>query len=169
MGRPLAEYNNILKQNPKLPGIHYRMGRVYLSGPQTSTSTDEALHEFEAELKIDSTNAAAEFFLAESPEEPVSGTMPFPISRTRPNLIQGSPKHSLPWVCPRIRPNSSPGAVSPLEKYVKMEPSDPAGHYQLSISYAHTGRKDDAAREMAIQQEVARKNPSGPPNGSVPR
>jgi Flp pilus assembly protein TadD len=48
-------------------------------------------------------------------------------------------------------------AVAPLEKYVKMEPADPAGYYQLSISYSQTGRKDEAAREMSAQQEMARK------------
>ena len=165
----LAEYNNILKQNPKLPGIHYRMGRVYLSGPQTSTSTDEALHEFEAELKIDSTNAAAEFFLGEIARRAGQWNDAIPHFANAAKLDPGFSEAFLALGMSLNSAEQFPGAVSPLEKYVKMEPSDPAGHYQLSISYARTGRKDDAAREMAIQQEVARKNPSGPPNGSVPR
>jgi hypothetical protein len=44
-----------------------------------------------------------------------------------------------------------------------MVPEDPAGHYQLSIAYARTGRKQDAVREMTIQQELSQKNPGGAP------
>ncbi|PYV63700.1 MAG: hypothetical protein DMG95_06210, partial [Acidobacteria bacterium] len=50
-------------------------------------------------------------------------------------------------------------AVAPLEKYVKMQPADPAGHYQLATAYARTGRKLDADREMALQREAEAKNP----------
>jgi Flp pilus assembly protein TadD len=50
-------------------------------------------------------------------------------------------------------------AVSPLESYVKMQPDDPAGHYQLATAYARTGRKQDAQREIVLQQEAAAKSP----------
>ena len=58
-------------------------------------------------------------------------------------------------------------AIAPLEQYVKMQPRDPAGHYQLAIAYARSGRKDDAAREMALQRDLdakarARQNGSEP-------
>ncbi len=32
---------------------------------------------------------------------------------------------------------------------MKLQPGDPAGHYQLATAYARTGRKQDADREMA--------------------
>ena len=50
-------------------------------------------------------------------------------------------------------------AVVPLEKYVKVQPGDAAGHYQLATAYARTGRKPDADREMALQREAEAKNP----------
>jgi predicted Zn-dependent protease len=50
-------------------------------------------------------------------------------------------------------------AVTPLETYVKMEPDDPAGHYQLATAYTRTGRKQDAQRQMQLQQEAAAKSP----------
>ena len=50
-------------------------------------------------------------------------------------------------------------AVAPLESYVKMQPGDPAGHYQLATSYARLGRKQEAEREMALQRESAARNP----------
>ena len=53
------EYRKILEQNPNLPGIHYRLGRVALSKTESAANTEEARKEFEAELKIDASNAAA--------------------------------------------------------------------------------------------------------------
>ncbi len=55
-------------------------------------------------------------------------------------------------------------AVGTLERYVKVLPLDPAGHYQLSIAYARLGRKDDAAREMAIQRQISEKSQGGRPS-----
>ena len=52
-------------------------------------------------------------------------------------------------------------AIAPLESYVKMQPGDPAGHYQLATAYARTGRKQEAEREMALQREAAAKSPRG--------
>jgi len=51
-------------------------------------------------------------------------------------------------------------ALAPLESYVKMQPGDPAGHYQLGTAYARTGHKQEAQREMALQQQTAAKTPS---------
>jgi predicted Zn-dependent protease len=50
-------------------------------------------------------------------------------------------------------------ALVSLESYVKMQPGDPAGHYQLATAYARTGRKQEAEREVALQREAAAKNP----------
>jgi tetratricopeptide (TPR) repeat protein len=159
----IAEYEAILKQNPNLPGIHYRLGRIHLSRPETATSTDGAIQEFEAELKADPNNAAAEFFLGEIARR--AGRWDDAIPHFA-NAAKFDPGFVEAFLALGMSLNSAErfaDAVSPLEKYVKDQPSDPAGHYQLSISYARMGRKQDATREMAIQQEMARKNPGGPP------
>src|ERR1022692_3319146 len=46
-----TEYRQVLKQDPKLPGMHYRLGRIILSKPPTATSSEEARHEFQAEWR----------------------------------------------------------------------------------------------------------------------
>jgi Flp pilus assembly protein TadD len=45
-------------------------------------------------------------------------------------------------------------AVAPLEKAVKLQPGNPAGHYSLATAYSRTGRKEDADREFALQQQA---------------
>src|SRR5207245_10545829 len=59
------EYRKILEQNPNLPGIHFRLGRVALSKAESPSNTEEARQEFQEELKIDPNNAASEFWLGD--------------------------------------------------------------------------------------------------------
>jgi protein O-GlcNAc transferase len=46
-------------------------------------------------------------------------------------------------------------AVAPLEKAAKLQPENPATHYGLATAYSRTGRKDEAEREFALQQQTA--------------
>jgi len=60
------EYENVLKRQPAMPGVHYRLGRVILLGaPRTPESLEEASRAFEAELAIGRRNPDAEYELGE--------------------------------------------------------------------------------------------------------
>jgi tetratricopeptide (TPR) repeat protein len=65
----LHEYEKVLALEPGRPGIHYRMGRVFLARarPPRSEADAEAraAREFEEELRIDPTNADAAYELGE--------------------------------------------------------------------------------------------------------
>jgi len=50
-----------------------------------------------------------------------------------------------------------PDAIPSLETYVKMQPTNPAGHYHLGLAYSRVGRSDDAKREAALQKATAEK------------
>lgn len=155
-----AEYNKILEQNPKVPGIHFRLGRVALSKSESPANTDEAKKEFEDELKIDPTNAAAEFSLGEIARR--AGQWEEAILRFT-NASKLDPGFAEAFVALGMSLNSAERfseAINPLERFVKMLPADPAGHYQLSIAYARTGRKEEATREMAIQRQILEKTPN---------
>jgi tetratricopeptide (TPR) repeat protein len=156
-----AEYKKILEQNPNVPGIHFRLGRVALAKSESPANTDEARKEFEEELKIDPTNAAAEFSLGEIARR--GGQWDKAIPRFT-NASKLDPGFAEAFIALGMSLNSAERfseAVSPLERYVKMLPADPAGHYQLSIAYARTGRKEEATREMAIQRQILENAPDG--------
>ncbi len=85
-----AEYRKIPEQNPKLPQIHYRLGRILLAKPAMPTTSQDAEKEFQEELKIDPDNASAEFMLGELPGRPETGTLRFNTFFVRQNLIPGS-------------------------------------------------------------------------------
>lgn len=58
----LGAYREVLKMNPRHPGIHFRLGRVQLARAAQDTSAEAAaLQEFEQELQLDPTNANAAY------------------------------------------------------------------------------------------------------------
>jgi tetratricopeptide (TPR) repeat protein len=152
-----AQYRQILQQAPKTPGIHYRLGRIALS--KSPPETDQAQKEFEEELKVDPGNASAEFMLGETARQ--AGRWEDAIGHfSRASQLDESFVEA--YLALGMSLNSAgrfPDAVVPLEKYVKSQPEDPAGHYQLATAYARTGRKPQAEHEMALQRETAAKNP----------
>lgn len=65
----ISEYQQVLKLDPRRPGIHYRLGRVLLARATQSSSQEDsaaALKEFAAELELDPTNANAAYELGEA-------------------------------------------------------------------------------------------------------
>jgi tetratricopeptide (TPR) repeat protein len=155
-----AQYEEILQQAPKTPGIHYRLGRIDLS--KTPPETDGAKQEFQQELKIDPSNASAEFMLGETARQ--AGQWQDAIAHfSRASQLDESFVEA--YLALGMSLNSAgkfSEAVTPLTKYVKSQPGDPAGHYQLATAYARTGRKREAEHEMTLQREAAAKNPEQP-------
>lgn len=63
----IIAYNHVLQIDPHRPGIHYRIGRVYLDRfhqTQKPDDRDAALREFEAELEVDPANGNARYEIA---------------------------------------------------------------------------------------------------------
>ena len=154
-----AQYKKILAENPKLPGIHYRLGRILLA----KSPADEAgaTREFEEELKIDPENASAEFMLGETARQ--AGQWEEAIHRfTKASRLDESFLEA--YLALGMSLNSAgkfSDAVVPLQSYVKLQPGDPAGHYQLATAYARSGRQQDAERELTLQRETMAKSPQG--------
>jgi tetratricopeptide (TPR) repeat protein len=150
------DYRKILEQNPRYPGIHFRLARLILSKPNPAPDfTEQAKKELNQELAIDPNNAGAEYVLGELARQ----------AQDLPTAVQHFSK------AVKLEPNFSDAylglgmsllaqkqyadAVAPLEKAVKLQPANPMGHYSLATAYARTGRKEDAQREFALQQQAA--------------
>ena len=151
-----AEYRRILKDNPRAVGIHFRLGRLLLSKPDPDASmTDQAKEEFQQELEIDPTNAGAEYVLGELARQ--AQHIPEAIEHfTRATKLDASFGDAFLGLGMALVFNKQySDAILPLETAVKLQPANPAGHYQLAIAYGQTGRKEDAKREAALQRETA--------------
>ena len=151
------EYRAILAQNPKLPGIHFRIGRCILSKQETSSTSSEAQKEFEEELKLDPSNAAAEFILGQLAQHLSDWSTAIEHYDKATKLSPGFAEAQLGLGMAFMATNKFDQAVAPLETYTKIQPGNPAGHYQLMLAYSRTGRKEDAAKEAALQRQTAEK------------
>jgi len=150
------DYRKILEENPRYPGIHFRLARLLLSKPNPPADfQDQAKKELQQELEIDPANAGAEYVLGELARQ----------ANDFPDAIQHFTKAT------KFDPNFADAylglgvslltekkyaeAVAPLEMAAKLRPGNPAAHYSLATAYARTGRKEDAQREFALQQQAA--------------
>jgi predicted Zn-dependent protease len=152
-----AAYQKILQQYPDRRGIHYQLGRIFLS--KDPPDVGNADKEFQQELKIDPDNASAQFMLGESARQ--VGKWDEAVARfsKAAELDAGFDEAYLALGMSLNSAAKFADAVAPLETYVKREPGDPAGHYQLATAYARTGHKQQAAKEMELQQQTAAKAP----------
>ena len=155
--RAVAEYRKILEQDPQRHGVHYQLGRVLLS--KTPPDGENAKREFEEELRVNPNSASAEFMLGETARQ--AGQWDEAIVRfsKAADLDVGFDEAYLALGMSLNSAGKFAEAVAPLATYVKREPGDPAGHYQLATAYARTGHKEEAQREMQLQRETAAKMP----------
>ena len=159
--KAITQYRTILDKNPQRHGIHYRLGRLFLT--KTPSDVENARKEFEEELRIDPSSAASEFLLGEIARQAGQWDEAIRRFQAAAKLDEGFVEAYLALGISMNSAGKFSDAVAPLQTYVKMQPDDPAGHYQLGMAYARTGRKQEAQREMSLQQETAAKAPHTSP------
>jgi tetratricopeptide (TPR) repeat protein len=154
-GEAEKEYRAIAAANPKLPGIHFRIGRLLLSGPNPPASAvAEARREFSEELAIDPSNAAAEYVLGELARQDQSWDAAIAHFSKASKLDPQFSEAFLGLGICYIAQKRYTDAVPPLETAVKLEPRNPDAHYQLATAYTRAGRKDEGQKEFVIHQRL---------------
>jgi tetratricopeptide (TPR) repeat protein len=162
-------YQQILRQNPNQPGIHYRLGRVLVSEPDFGPeAAEQAKQEFEKELEIDPTNAGAEYVLGELAKQKEQWDEAIQHFSRAARLDASFGDAFVGWGGSLVSVKRFPDAVAPLETAVRLEPGNPAAHYLLAIAYARTGRKDEGDREFAIQKQLTQKGAAGEDGAQPP-
>jgi tetratricopeptide (TPR) repeat protein len=152
-----GEYNAVLAMNPNQPGIHYRLGRLILSKPQTPTTAQDAKKEFEEELKVDPTNAGAEYVLGELAREAGDLDSAIPHFSKATKLDATFADAYIGLGRSLLTAGKGQEAVAPLETARKLQPDNPGVHYNLAIAYRRVGREADSEREAAIHKEMSDK------------
>lgn len=151
------EYRMVLKANPRLPGIHYRLGRLLLSKPETPATKAEARKEFEEELEVNPSSAGAEFVLAELARQ--AKTYPEAIDRfTRATKLDAMFADAFIGLGRTLLDTERAAeAVSPLERAEKLQPENPTVHFMLATAYRRCGRQADADREVEAHRVTMEK------------
>ncbi len=179
LAKAIAEYRILLQRAPNRPGIHYRIGGLLLALPASESNAQEARREFEAELKMNPQSAGAEFYLGEldRQESRPAEAIGHYTRATQINPDFGEAFFGLGRIL--LDSGKISDAVPPLQSAVKLAPDNPTAHLALATAYQRLGRKDDAAREFALQKstseklnqttKVLRQNVSGMPVGNPPQ
>ena len=165
----IKQYKLAIETDPKLPGIHYELGRTILSNSQDSAALSSAEQEFKTELTSNPWDADSEYELGEAYRletklEPAEEHYRRSI-QIDPNL--GAAQTALGDLL--VSKGKPEEALSYLEAGVRLDADDETAHYELSRAYAAMGRQEDAKREMGLflklRQEHASSHPATSPDG----
>ena len=151
------EYRAVLKKDPDMPGIHYRIGRLILSQPQTDTTFADARKEFEAELKIDPSNAGAEYVLGELARQEEKWPQAIDHFSRATKLDARFADAFMGLGRSLTSAGQAAKAIAPLETAEKLQPANPETHFYLATAYMRAGRKADSDREIALHKETTEK------------
>jgi tetratricopeptide (TPR) repeat protein len=152
------EYKAVLAQNPHVPGIHFLLGRLLLSKPEPGpTDAEEARKEFQEELKIDPSNAGAEYVLGEMERQSGQWDEAIQHFSRATELDAGFGDAFLGLGNAFLSAKRFSEAIKPLQTAVKLESRNPGAHYSLATALVRAGRKEEAEKEFAIHRQMTQK------------
>jgi tetratricopeptide (TPR) repeat protein len=158
----IVAYNHVLQIDPKRPGVHYRLGRVYLARFRDSQKPEDraaAASEFSTELTVDPGNGNAAYELAVMAQE--QGNLDQ--ARTQfEQVIQRFPGFEealvgLGGVC--LDSKKPEEAVAPLERATKLNPDDEVAWYRLAQAERAAGNREGQQRALAAFQRLHSSTP----------
>ena len=165
----IAAFNRVLQLDPQRPGIHYRLGRVYLTRfreGQKAEDHDGAVREFMAELQVDPGNGNAAYELAYMQAE--AGNVEE--ARTQyEHIVERFPdfEEALVGLGGVLLDSHKPElAVAPLEHATLLNPDDEAAWYRLAAADRATGNREGQRKALAAFQKVHSAKPLHKPYDS---
>jgi len=157
-------FNHVLSLDPKRPGIHYRMGRIYLAKfmeNQDQGDRDAAVREFSAELGVDPHNGNAAYelaYLAAQSGDREKARQGFEA------VLQRFPdfEEALVGLGGVLLESQSPqDAVAPLERATKIRPDDEVAWYRLAQAERAAGNRDAQQKALAEFRKLHNSTPVG--------
>jgi tetratricopeptide (TPR) repeat protein len=155
-----SEYRKAIEKNPKALDLHFRVGRVILMDSQGPEALENARQEFEAELKLNAGDAAAEYELGQILG--VQGKSSESITHFE-RALQLRPDFAEAMIAvakARLNSKQYPDAIALLNRAIKLQPRNEAAHYSLMLAYRNSGDAEGAKREKAVLDELQQ-----PPEG----
>lgn len=155
----IVAFNHVLVIDPKRPGIHYRLGRVYLGRFRDSGKTedrDAAMREFSDELAIDPGNGNAAYELAYLEAE--SGKTEEAIQEYQLALGRHPDfEEALVGLAGiDLTSDKAADAVPLLERATRLRPDDEVAWWRLSQAERATGNRQEQEKALAMFQKIHR-------------
>ena len=153
----LESFQHVLVLEPNRPGIHYRMGRVYLrrfEEQHEAKDHDAAVEQFRAELAIDPQNGNATYELAQLDHD--SGNLA-QAKQEFERLLTVQPEFEQAQVGLAgvlIESDAPKEAVPHLKRAVELDPNDEVAWYRLAQALRTSGDAAAGKQAMAEFQRV---------------
>lgn len=160
----IIAFRHVLELDPRRPGIHYRVGRIYLTRyleNGTAQDRDSAVEEFNAELEVDPRSGNAAYELANIAAQ--SGDR----EKARQGfeqVLQNFPdfEEALVGLGGVLLDSQSPHeALVPLERATKIRPEDEVAWYRLAQAERSAGNKAEAQKAMDTFRKLHSSTPAG--------
>jgi superkiller protein 3 len=149
---PQAEesFLEVLRLNPKFPGVHVELGKVYIS----LRRTDEAIRELELALKENAGDADAGYFLGGVLAQADRYAEAIPYLET---ARKAKPDFWAPYFYlgkAKLRLEQPAEAVVLLQRAVKLNPDEASAYFQLGRALQACGREAEARRALQRVREL---------------
>ena len=161
----IIAFNHVLVLDPNRPGIHYRLGRVYLGryrDEQKAEDRESAMREFKAELAIDPRNGNAAYEIAN--QEAQTGDLDGAKADYEKVLkIYPDFQEALVGLAGvYLQTGKATDAVPLLETATKLRPDDQVAWYRLAQAERAAGNKMAQESAMAEFKKLRTASPSFP-------
>jgi tetratricopeptide (TPR) repeat protein len=165
------EYENMIAKEPNSPGLHFLLGRVFLSKPgATPQEIERAKQEFQKEIEIDPKNAGAHYVLGELARHDENWDVAIAQFSEAAKLDPNFAEAYFGWGFCLVNARRYQEAIAPLRVAERLAPDNPSVHYSLATALVRTGQREEAQKEFAIHRSLtataappAANPPSTPP------
>lgn len=155
-----AEYRKAIEKNSAALTLHFRLGRALLLQSHSAENLALARREFEGELALNPSDAAAEYEIGQillAAQDHSAAVKRF----ERAAALDPGFAEALQAVAKaRLDARQYGEAIALLEKVVRLQPANESAHYSLMMAYRDAGRTADASREQTTLDKL-RQAPEG--------
>lgn len=162
----ISAYERVLKSDAEMPGIHFRLGRVYHERFRTAGSVQDleaAQRQYLLELEVDPRNANAAYEIAEIHR--MQGDLPS-AERYFKMAIEYYPDFQEAQVglgATLSSMDKASEALAHLQKAVRLNPDDEIGWYRLSQVQRKLGNREETQRALAEYRRLHEKGDQASP------
>jgi predicted Zn-dependent protease len=153
----LTSFESVLRLEPQRPGVHYRMGRIYLARYEEAHDAkdrDHAAEQFRAELVLDPLNSNAAYELAQIQYD--LGNLDQARQQFE-SLIKRRPEFEQARVglAGILIETQNPGeAAKQLQRAIELDPNDEVAWYRLARALRLTGDQEGQQKALVEFQRL---------------
>jgi tetratricopeptide (TPR) repeat protein len=152
----VAEYRKAIEKNPAAVNLHFRLARALLMQSHAVEAMNEAREQFAAELKLNPSDAVAEYEIGQIlvAENKLQQAAP----RFERALALAPDFAEALLAVARLRSEAKryDDAIPLLERAAGLQPENESVHYNLMLAYRNMGRNADALREKEVIDKLQR-------------